>query len=65
MAPRTVSVSRAELLARRQRVLARVGMTAEEFRKRVEAGALTPSDWDDAEDLEEVSFLLGEKVDEH
>lgn len=60
MTPRTVPVTRDELTARRGRILASLGVTREEFDRRVEAGSLLGDEWYAAEDLEEIAFLLGD-----
>src|SRR5690606_7690779 len=41
MAPRTIEVTREQLLARRERVLARLGVGLDEFRERTASGALS------------------------
>lgn len=60
MAPRTVSVTREELMERRERILAELGLTREEFESKVESGSLLGKEWYAAEDLEEITFLLGD-----
>lgn len=60
MAPRTVPVTREELTTRRERILAGLGVTRDEFESRIEAGALLGDEWYAAEDLEEIAFLLGD-----
>lgn len=64
MAPRTIEVSREQLVARREQVLARLGMSLEEFRHRVVRGSLTGDEWDAVSELEEIGFLLDDSADD-
>lgn len=48
------------MTARRERILAGLGVTREEFESRIEAGSLLGDEWHAAEDLEEIAFLLGD-----
>lgn len=63
MAPHTIEVTREELLARRERVLASLGMRIDEFRERVAHGALSGEEWDAVAELEEIGFLLDDSAD--
>lgn len=58
MAPRTITVSREELLERRGGILASLGMSLDEFQERVERESLIGDEWYAAEDLDEIEFLL-------
>ncbi len=58
MAPRTITVSREELLERRGEILASLGMSLDEFQERVERESLIGDEWYAAEDLDEIEFLL-------
>jgi len=53
-------VTREELLARRERILARLGMSYEEFLRRAEAYTLVGEEHDALDDLRDIEFLLGE-----
>ncbi len=64
MAPRTIEVSRDELVARREHVLAQLGVSLDEFRRRVLRGSLTGDEWDAVSELEEISFLLDDSADD-
>lgn len=58
MAPRTITVSREELLERRGEILASLGMSLDEFQERVERESIIGDEWYAAEDLDEIEFLL-------
>lgn len=58
MSPRTITVSREELVARREAILANLGMSLEEFQDRIERESLIGDEWYAAEDLDEIEFLL-------
>lgn len=58
MAPRTIHVTREQLLSRRAAILEDLGMSLEEFRRRAEAGTLVGDEWYAESDLEEIDFLL-------
>lgn len=63
MPSRMIEVTRAELTARRESVLAGLGTTREQLRERVRNGPLTASEWDVRAELEEIAFLLGDSDD--
>lgn len=60
MAPAVVTVRREDLVARRQRILERLGMSLDEFKNVAATSVLTGDQWDALEDLENIAFLLGE-----
>ncbi|MFC7404296.1 hypothetical protein [Georgenia alba] len=64
MTPRTVPVSRDELVARRTKILDGLGTSLEEFSRRARAGSLSGDEWYAAEDLEEIGFLLADGTDD-
>jgi len=49
-----------ELVERRCAILARLGVTLEEFTQRAESSALVGEEWETWEELEDIAFLLGE-----
>ena len=51
--------TREELEARRQSILNRLGLTAEELRARRDAHMLTGEEFEVLTELEEIDFLLG------
>lgn len=59
MSPRVLEPSRAELEARRGRLLARLGMSPDELDRAAESGALTGEQYWLLEDIRSVEFLLG------
>ncbi|MDQ2836444.1 MAG: hypothetical protein M3Y42_00590 [Actinomycetota bacterium] len=59
MAP-VITESREGLRARREAIYADLKRTPEEFRHHVETATLTGNEWDARDELEEISFLLGE-----
>lgn len=63
MMSRTIEVTRAELGGRRTSILARLGLTSDEFGERVRAGSLSPTEWEALSELEEMAFLLGDPTD--
>jgi hypothetical protein len=60
MAPLVVTVTRAELEARREEILRSLGSTLEEFRHLEETRTLTGEEWEVREELDEIEFLLGD-----
>lgn len=59
MAP-TIALTREDLEAQRARILARLGVTMEEFAVTVRSNTLSGEEWDARDQLEEISFLLDE-----
>jgi len=59
MAP-VIDVTREKLLERREEVLARLGVDEGEFWSEASTRSLSSEEWDAKEELEEISFLLGE-----
>ncbi|GAB2972880.1 hypothetical protein GCM10017788_74870 [Amycolatopsis acidiphila] len=55
-----VKVSRATLLARRARILRRLGTNLEEFTERAHAFGLVGEEWDAWDQLQNIAFLLGD-----
>lgn len=53
-------VSRDDLLKRRARILAGLGMTNEDLQERAAAGTLLGSEQDALDELRDIAFLLGE-----
>lgn len=60
MAP-VIDVSRDELLARRIDVLRRIELSESEFERARETRSLSSEEWEAKEELEEITFLLGEE----
>ncbi len=60
MSPIIVTETRESLLNRRAAVLARLGMTAEEFAHLAATKTLTGAEWEARDELDEIAFLLGE-----
>lgn len=58
MKAKMVTVSREELLKRREKVLAQVGLSAPEFRRKIVAGDLEGDQWAASDEFKEVEFLL-------
>lgn len=59
MSPRVLEPSRAELEARRSRILARLSMTRNELESAADSGALTGEQYWLLEDIRSIEFLLG------
>jgi len=59
MAPNVLTVTRDELLAKREQLLARTGLTREQLQERADSYSLTPDEWDLLTELEHIDFLLG------
>ncbi|WP_199422868.1 hypothetical protein [Actinotalea solisilvae] len=64
MPPRTIEVTRDELLARREQVLDSLGTTLDALRARTRTGALSGEEWEAVAELEEISFLLNDSPDD-
>lgn len=60
MSPLVVTPSREALLRRRRAILQRLGMTAEQLDGIDESHTLTADEYEAREELDEISFLLGE-----
>jgi hypothetical protein len=54
-------VSRQELLARRESILRRLGVSYDELRERAEASTLMADEWGAWEALRDIAFLLGDE----
>lgn len=54
-----IDVTREMLIERRAEVLRRLRMDAEEFESARHTRSLTADEWEAAEELEEIDFLLG------
>ena len=59
MAPNVMTVTRDELVARRDALLARTGLTRQQLQERAEAYSLNAEEWDILTELEHIDFLLG------
>lgn len=59
MSPHVLEPSRAELEARRARLLARLAMSREELERAADSGALTGEQYWLLEDIRSIEFLLG------
>jgi hypothetical protein len=59
VSPRVLEPSRAELEARRSRLLDRLGVSREELERAAESGALTGEQYWLLEDVRSTEFLLG------
>lgn len=60
MTRRVIEPSRGDLEERRQRLLARVGMSRDELDTAAKAGTLTGDQFWTWEDIKSIEFLLGE-----
>ena len=60
MAP-IIEVTREELLARRQQILNRLGLTLEEYLQRGRESAFSGDEWDVRDDMDSIAFLLDER----
>ena len=58
MAP-VIDVTTADLSRRRDEILARLAVSAEEFRSLSENRTLTGDEWEAKEELDAIEFLLG------
>ena len=56
----TSTSSREQLVLRRDGLLARLGTTIDELAERRSAGHLTPDEWEAWEELDGISYLLGD-----
>lgn len=59
MAP-VIEVTREALLARRDEILARLGLTLDEYMRRARESELSGEEWDVRDDLDSIAFLLDE-----
>lgn len=59
MAPNLLNVTKDELLAKRDTLLARSGLTREELQERADSHNLHAEEWDLLTELEHIEFLLG------
>jgi len=57
---RVLEVSRDDLIARRERILERLGVTYEDLLRRAEIGALVGDEYEALDDLRDISYLLGD-----
>ncbi|WP_158373941.1 hypothetical protein [Cellulosimicrobium cellulans] len=64
MTPVTIEVTRDDLLARRAKILRRLGTTIEALRSRASSGTPSAEEWDAIAELEEISFLLDDSADD-
>ena len=60
MAP-VIEVTREELIARRDEILARLGLTLDEYLRRAAESELSGEEWDVRDDLDSIAFLLDEQ----
>lgn len=56
------TVTRSELEGRRGQILADLDLTLEQFTEVIETRSLTSDEWDAREELDEIAFLLGERL---
>ncbi len=61
MAP-TIAMTKEALERRRATILARLGLTIEEFADVVQTNTLSGEEWEARDQLEEISFLLDESL---
>lgn len=59
MAP-VKSVTRAELIEQRNRILGRLNVDLAEYQRRAAASELSGTEWEARDDLDSIAFLLGE-----
>lgn len=59
MAPNVLTVTRDELLARREELLTQAGLTLEELRSRAGTYSLSGEEWELVTELDHIDFLLG------
>lgn len=55
-----LSVTREQLIDRRDAILARLGVTLDEYMRRVDAAELSGPEWEARDDLDSIAFLLKE-----
>lgn len=60
MAP-VIEVTREHLLARRDAILDRLGLTHQEYLRRAADSELSGEEWDVRDDLDSIAFLLNEQ----
>ncbi|WP_448720996.1 hypothetical protein [Microbacterium natoriense] len=60
MAP-VIEVTRDELIARRDGILSRLGLTLDEYLRRAADSELSGDEWDVRDDLDSIAFLLNEQ----
>lgn len=60
MAP-VIEVTRDELIARRDGILNRLGLTLDEYLRRAADSELSGEEWDVRDDLDSIAFLLNEQ----
>lgn len=60
MAP-TISLTRHQLNNHRKTILKRLGVSLDEFTETVRTSTLSGAEWEAKDQLEEISFLLGER----
>lgn len=60
MAP-VIEVTREALIARRDEILSRLGLTLDEYLRRAEGSELSGDEWDARDDLDAIAFLLDER----
>ena len=56
-----IEVTREVLLARRDEILARLGVSWDEYLRRARENELSADEWDVRDDLDSIAFLLGER----
>lgn len=59
MPTETQSATRAELLSRREDILARLGVSLSDLEERRDAADLSPDEWEAWEELDGIRYLLG------
>lgn len=59
----TVTLNQEQLLQRRDEILGKLGMTLEEFVEKSQKSALEGAEWQVKEELDSLTFLLGEDSD--
>lgn len=62
MATPVVTVRREDLLRRRAEILKRLGMSLEQFAEISTTHAMSGTEWDAREELDDIAFLLGESA---
>lgn len=60
MPPKVISASREQLERRRDAILAHLGTTLDDLRRRAEAFSLVGEEWAALEELEDIDYLLRE-----
>ncbi|HLS14705.1 MAG TPA: hypothetical protein VK095_09355 [Beutenbergiaceae bacterium] len=62
MSTPVITVRREELSRRREEILTQLGLTLDQFEDLMRTSTLSGVEWEAREELEDISFLLGETL---